>query len=114
MKIATAVLVCTLGASTMLSGCLTTPEGKGAVIGGAAGTAVGAIASGTVGGATGRRRGRRRRRLPGRQAHLQVRAGQHVRAEIYRHLLALGTAPVPAPDVRGERRGRLALFAPPH
>jgi hypothetical protein len=51
MKIATAVLVCTLGASTMLSGCLTTPEGKGAVIGGAAGTAVGAIASGTVGGA---------------------------------------------------------------
>jgi hypothetical protein len=51
MKLATAVLACTLGASAMLSGCLTTPEGKGAVIGGAAGTAVGAIASGTVGGA---------------------------------------------------------------
>lgn len=51
MKIATAVLVSTLAASTMLSGCLTTPAGKGAVIGGAAGTAVGAIASGTVGGA---------------------------------------------------------------
>lgn len=51
MKFATVVLVSTLAASTMLSGCLTTPAGQGAVIGGAAGTAVGAIASGTVGGA---------------------------------------------------------------
>jgi hypothetical protein len=51
MKIATAVLACTLGAATMLSGCLTTPEGKGAVVGGAIGTGIGAIASGTVGGA---------------------------------------------------------------
>ena len=51
MKLATVALVCTLGASTMLSGCLTTPEGQGAVIGGAIGTGVGAIASGTVGGA---------------------------------------------------------------
>jgi len=51
MKRATVALICVLGAATMLSGCLTTPAGKGAVIGGAAGTAVGAIAAGTVGGA---------------------------------------------------------------
>jgi hypothetical protein len=51
MKLATIALVSTMGAATMLSGCLTTPAGRGAVIGGAAGTAVGAIASGTVGGA---------------------------------------------------------------
>jgi len=51
MKIATVALVCTLGAATMLSGCLTTPQGKGAVVGGAIGTAVGGIASGSLGGA---------------------------------------------------------------
>ena len=51
MKIATVALAGTLAAATMLSGCLTTPEGKGAVIGGAIGTGVGAIAAGSVGGA---------------------------------------------------------------
>ena len=51
MRIATVALVCTLGATTMLSGCLTTPQGKGAVVGGAIGTAVGGIASGSLGGA---------------------------------------------------------------
>ena len=51
MRIATVALVCTLGATAMLSGCLTTPEGKGAVVGGAIGTAVGGIASGSLGGA---------------------------------------------------------------
>jgi hypothetical protein len=47
----TVALVSTLAAATMLSGCLTTPEGKGAVVGGAIGTAVGGIASGSLGGA---------------------------------------------------------------
>ncbi len=51
MKTRTLALVATLAGATMLSGCLTTPQGKGAVVGGAIGTAVGGIASGSLGGA---------------------------------------------------------------